>query len=379
MKYRKRMTKAVFGLGLASVLCMASGGILYARPQTSVTNQISTGIIDIELEDYAVLPDLVLPGMELPGVKEVQNEGNACYVRAKITFPESAIPMDGSIWMSEGWIYHGDGYWYYPKILETGDVIPLMEGMTIPLDYPQKTEGGQIVLDVDVDAIQSLHFTPDFSADAPWGNVEIERCLHEDGYDISTFRPADDQSFSVTYEGNADALFAAPEDFFSDLPILLPGDTYTDTAALKNNSDDPIILYFWSEAKSSKLLDAIRLTCSLDGTVFYDGPLSGNFQEQVTIPAGKASSLTYTVSVPETLQNEYTILQDQVKWIFTLDKIRQPGGETSQEPTSFWQKFTSPKTGVSDGLGLALILTGASSGCLAILLKRKISESSDDC
>lgn len=352
--------RIVLFLSLLSFLFGTTGSVIYARSETSVTNHLSTGIVDIELEDYADIPDLVLPGMELPGVKEVINEGNDCYIRAKLTFPDAAVPMDNSLWLCDGWEYHADGYYYYPEIIKTGDTVDLITGFTIPKNYPQDQAGKSITLDIDVDAIQSLHFTPDFTADAPWGNIVIEQCLHENGYDISTFRTTSENTFSVTYERNTQDLFTNQDDFFTNLPTLLPGDIYTDTATLQNHSNDDILLYFWSEAKSSKLLDATQLTCSLNGTVFYEGPLSGTFQEQTVIPANTNADLTYTITVPEELQNEYTILQDQVRWIFSTEPIEQSAAD---------QTVVSPRTGVADIVGLTLIVIGLSSGFLAVLIK----------
>ena len=362
---RKRKKQLIAFLTAISISCISSGSVIYAMSETSVTNNLSMGIVDIELEDRAQIPERVMPGQDLPGVKEIINEGNDCYVRAKINFRDAAVPMDNSLYgMPEGWAFHEDGYWYYSEILKTGDTVTLFAGFTIPEDYPEEGADKRFYLDVDVDAIQSQNFTPDFESASPWGNVVMERCLHEDGYDISTFKKADDQVFSVTYEGEARGLFAEPDDFFSDLPTLLPGDVFTDHAALQNHSNRDIILYFWNETKNTDLLDAVTMTGSLNGEVFYDGPLSGTFNEQMVIPAGQEVDLSFTIIVPASLQNAYTLLNDQVRWIFSTEPIMKAEHEGVRPP----------KTGVTDVIGLTLMALGLSAGCGAVVIKRRKEE-----
>ena len=92
----------------------------------------------------------------------------------------------------------------------------------------------------------------------------------------------------------------------------------------------------------------------------YEGPLSGTFQEKTVIQANNSADLTYNITVPEELQNEYTILQDQVRWIFSTEPIEQSAAD---------QTVVSPRTGVADIVGLTLIVIGLSSGFLAVLIK----------
>lgn len=339
-----------------SLTFIGSGSAIYAMSETIVTNHLSTGVVDIELNDKAEIPQRVLPGQDIPGAKEIINAGDACFVRAKIQFRDASMPMEESVYgMPEAWEYHDDGYWYYTDAMETGETLTLFSGFTVPEEYPQDEEGGAFFLDVDVDAIQSRNFTPDFETDSPWGNVAIERCIREDGNDITILREASEQDFTITYEGDAEKLFAEPEDFFSNLPTLLPGDAYTDHAILKNNSDRDIILYFRSDAKHTELLDAVNMTGKLAGKVFYDWTLAGTFKEELTIPAGEEVNLEFTISVPSSLQNAYTLLSDQVKWTFSTVPI---------EPAA-------PQTGVPDTVGLILIGLGLISGSLAVSVKRK--------
>ena len=194
-----------------SCVLLGSGTYVYARPETSVTNHFSTGVVDINLDEYELTANggeepfrdytgkkgenpLIMPGDDISKIPRITNDGNDCYVRAKLEFSGTDVDLEKELYgFPSGWEKHDDGYYYYKNILNTGDKIDIFEGLKIPTDFPQTEEGKTFKLKIDVDAVQSKNFTPNWDDRSPWGDVEIQDCIR-DGYDIATFKKADNQS-----------------------------------------------------------------------------------------------------------------------------------------------------------------------------------------
>lgn len=377
---KKNQTAVIAAMAALSVLLCASGSYIYASTETSVTNHFETGIVDIELEEYEEVDGelqpfrdytgepgmnpVITPGMDISKIPRITNEGNDCYVRAKLTFRETQADLEDDLCgFPDGWEKHKDGYYYYDKILYTGDEIDIFKGLKVPTDFPQEEEGQKFYLDIDVDAIQSKNFVPDFEADSPWGPVEIQQCIHEDGYDISSFKKADHQKLEVEYQGKSEKLFSRPDDFFQNFPVMMPGDKYQEHADLNNDSHSDIKLYFRSEVKDdSILLDEVKLklTSKINGQTktIYEGPLSDS---QITdnillgvIPKEESGSLDFELIVPPELDNQYTILNSYVKWIFSTEPIVEGTGKV--------------QTGDQGFMGLYLLFGGVLVGCAAATL-----------
>lgn len=371
----------------SAVLCICGGSGIYAMPSASVTNHFSTGIVDIHLKEFQLDKDgkemawtdnpIILPGTKISKIPRIYNDGNDCYVRAKVSFQNAnGLDQDDLYGISDTWIKADDGFYYCKDIIRTGKSVDLFQGIQVPADFPQDEEGQTIYCIVDAEAVQSQNFTPDFNSNTPWGDIDIEKCKKEGQYDMESFRGAGMQSLRVEYQGEAESLFANPDDFFQNFPTLLPGDSYSDSAVLKNDSDQDIKLYFHTDADdASDLLDRMRLTidCTLDGKKerIYDGSLRAERlnEEQLlgTIPAGTQGSLDFTVYVPEELDNDYTLLDSQVVWIFSTDKIGKLSDATGK----------APKTGYGQRTYLYLLFAGISLACATIVIavNRKEEES----
>ena len=90
-------------------------------------------------------------------------------------------------------------------------------------------------VEIQAEAVQAANVTPDFTAEAPWGEeLEIEQCVHEADNTVSE---VSQQSFlTVSYEGAARNLILAPDNFFRNFPVLMPGDEWEDTFTLVNTT-----------------------------------------------------------------------------------------------------------------------------------------------
>lgn len=335
----KKLIIALLGLLLLLSVC----GLIFALTSVAVTNHFETGIVDISLTEYQKVGNneipwqdnpTVMPGEIVSKIPRVHNDGNDCYVRARIMFRDTDQINESNLsGISDKWIKADDGYYYYTDILPHGEDADIFYAVNIPADLPEETQGQIFHIDIDVDAIQSQNFTPQFNAAQPWGSIEILECEKEGMYDISTFKQADTQSFQIVYQGSTRQLIKNSDDFFSNFPYLMPGDIYSDVVLLPNKSSEDIKLYFRTEnVDDSVLLEKIQLKITADigsrSEVFYEGDLNADELNTNTllgvIPKGREGVFRFEISVPAELNNAYTILSSSVKWIFSTEPIPEP-------------------------------------------------------
>ena len=336
---KKGLCSALVCLGL---ILGISGSSIYAFTEVSLVNNFSTGIVDIELDEYTIedgkekkwennIKD-VLPGDDIYKIPRISNHGNDCYVRAYVHFVDTPLDVTCLKGMSDNWILAEDGYFYYKEILETGKSVDLFQGIKIPVDLTESAAESLFTIKVDVDAIQSNNFDPDYDSSNPWGEVQILECEKEGMYDINTFKKPDNKKFSITYEGDSNKLIKNEDDFFMNFPVLLPGDTYTDTLLFTNDSNRKVNLYFRTASpEGTDLLNKVTLKITKqigdNKEVIYDGDLRATklYENMLlaVIDKGKSGSLTYEIHVPEELQNPYSIMEDYVMWVFATDPIAE--------------------------------------------------------
>lgn len=360
-------------LSSLSILMCGSGASILAMTETSVTNYLSTGIVDIELEEYQIqdgkeeaYEDVkdILPGQVISKIPRIHNAGNDCYIRVKLELEgmEESIELQD---IGEKWMQGKDGYLYYTEVMETGEETDLFQSIRIPEDFVQEEETS-FWLKIHAEGIQAQNFTPDFQADAPWGAVEIQLCKKEGQYDISSFKKASDQSLNVVYQGESRKLFSNPEDFFVNFPVMLPGDTYQETAILQNTGGNPMKLYFRGlaeETADNDLLEQIQLkiTTEIGGRTetVYEGTLKGDGLEENRllgeIPADGFGKFHFDLSVPKELDNKYTVLTNRVEWIFSTEPI---------------ERLTTVQTGDTRKTGVFLLAGGVLCGAGALILRK---------
>ena len=336
---RKSVCNALICLGL---ILGVGGTSVYAHTQVSVENHFSTGVVDIELEEYTLqhgkeVPwenniNCVLPGQDIYKTPRIINEGNDCYVRANVRFMNALLSVDSFYGMPDSWILAPDGYYYYTDVLLSGESVDLFEGFKLPEDFEQNMEESMFELQIQVDAVQSDHFTPNYSLDHPWGNIEIQNCTKEDMYELSTFKQKDYLTFCITYEGKSKRLITNEEDFFKNFPVLLPGDIYEEQLEFSNDSEEPVNLYFRTKAlDGTELLDKVMLKIKKniygEEEVIYEGPIRAtDLAENIllgTVQSGESGCMIYEIYVPESLDNEYTLMEDEVVWIFSTEPVAE--------------------------------------------------------
>ena len=387
MKKTKSRRKPILILGLAFFIAGTIGGTYaYYSDSITVENRIQLGDIDISLEEYCLDENQkeqvydqniqVLPGDTVSKIPRITCLTEPCYIRALITHSspvidntvtddiitedtttegtttrdtttedtttEDTISCDSSqiqadeypdiltdeniFGLSESWIKIGD-YYYYKNILNPKESADLFQGVFIPYEWDNEHAEQKLNLNIQIDAVQAEHFTPDFSSDQPWGNEEIEVCAHS-GDRSALVNPY--TTMYVEFEGNSHKLVAVPKDFFSNLGQAMPGDLLNDTVTLKNTTEDEVELLFHTALPETltedqkSLLTKIELAIFLDGDKLYEGNLEAA-SLSADISLGKYQSqenkeFTFSLTVPAELKNQYALADTVVRWVFSVQQ-----------------------------------------------------------
>lgn len=380
MRHKKLWTAiCISALAIASAI----GVWAIVEAETSVENNVSTSIVDISLKNYTKVEDkiipmdekkdalVVMPGMKISQIPRITNKAINCYVRASIAIDNKnqvnhPITVEDISGFTTDWVKAGE-YYYYTNIFETGSTIDMFDTISVPEEWDtQYTEGDEIRdyytkndwdITVKVDAIQAANFTPAFDKVNPWGeegkDYEIQECIHEDGYDVTTFKANTPSELSVVYEGNSKKLITSQEDFFSGFSTLTPGDSIKGTFTLKNTADTNQSIFFKTEVMEpeNNLLNKMELKIiTSEGREIYSGSLNSNelkeYMELCKLDKDKVQNVTFHVSVPKELDNQYTLNTGKVKWYF----------KTVEETEKETEKANPAKTG--DKLLIKAIIWG---------------------
>ena len=336
------MKKLRYCPAAAAVVLFLAGAIYAAYTSTvSVVNHVSTGDVNIGIHEYMVRagkeitysePASVMPGDVISKIPRITNYADPCWVRAKITFQKSGegneYPVIGGI--PDGWKKSGD-YYYYKNPLKKGEHVDLFRTVVIPADWGEKYIGQELSITIRADAVQSKNFNPEFGAMSPWGNQQIEQCIHET--DNSEPQTTASIQNTVEYTGDAHRLVAAPEDFFAHIGRLLPGDSTSDSIEIKNTADKEIELFFFAGYENQtdtqiELLKALDLQLRLNGREIYKGKLTGSgLEDGISLgryAPGAGGKMDFTLTMPENLGNAYASRNADVKWIFAAEEEESP-------------------------------------------------------
>lgn len=384
MRKHKFMRILAIVLLLTAFLSSSTGVFAKTILQTDVLNNFQMGIVDIDLNEYQEKKNgteteytnnlEVWPGRTISKIPRVKNKGADAYIRIRVDINDENIKSDAHLTEDNisGWnkdLVKRGNYYYYTKVLKNGQSFDIFEKVTIPTEWDSEASKQKFDIKINVDAIQSKNFSPDFDLKEPWGNVEIQECIHEDGYDFNTLKKADNQRLSVTLLHKATDLISSPKDFFVNLPYLMPGDIMTDRVTLRNNYDKPVNLYFGSIAsKSGTVLDHmyakiyIKLPNGYENLI-YEGKLNTDMQYRLltTINAGQQGELIFTVSVPTTVDNKYALQKGNIKWLFMAEFEEDKPVINQIPPTHIWKTGDSGLAPylivmVLSGIGLIYVL-----------------------
>ncbi len=335
MKIRKRTMTA---LAAAAMLAGIAGTYGYFSDIVTVTNRIALGDVNISLNEYErksgtevsyTNPKVVLPGDVISKIPRITNHGEACWVRARIFYENDRKELEAFsdknlMGIPSEWVKRGE-YFYYTEILKPKETATIFQELEVPQDWTEEHSSQKLQVNIQADAIQAANFQPDFNDMSPWGNQEIELCIHEENG--KTVSEKEKVKLSVEFNGSAHKLLAVPEDFFANVGTAMPGDVFRDSAAISNTTQNTAELFFHTglvcqRADRMDLLKKLKLTISMDGRIIYSGDLQAEkLKSDISLgkfQPGQEGTLDFTVSVPKELKNAYALRDTAVKWYFTV-------------------------------------------------------------
>lgn len=194
MTIRKKLVTSALVLLLLTML--GAGTLAYFNAETTATNVITSGSIDIELQETAVVDGEtiqfqesqerfgVMPGEAVSKIVQVVNTGaNDAYVRLHVeksiklaegvegTPDVSLITMDFN---SDNWIYNEeDGFYYYNTALAPGaETEPLFKNVIFDPDMSNMYQGSEATIVVNAQATQVANNGATVFEAAGWPNSE---------------------------------------------------------------------------------------------------------------------------------------------------------------------------------------------------------------
>lgn len=205
---------------------------------------------------------------------------------------------------------------------------------------------------------------------------------------------------SVTYKGNVHKFFTTSDDFFSGIGMnqMLPGDSYSGSAVLKNTGPKKIKMYFrthpetsYSDTQSKNMLKDfnLKITVTKKGKVqtVYSGKWIGDSKNVAigTYSSGETAKFKFTVSIPKSHTNIFNMQKTRVYWIFSCMELDSsgrpkptpaPAPAPSPGPTSVPEPVRtvihSVKTGdETDFMLIASVMFLAGSVIAVVVIRRK--------
>lgn len=381
-----------------SVACYSlSGAYAYKSNELKITSTITTGDVDIAIQENQISEDgetlepfennqIIVPGDTISKIVTVKNLANPCYLRMKVVYAQDAsedatvktapiseekqtgewIGNDGldGIYLngiSADWVNGSDGYFYYTKDIQIGESIQFFESVSFPKEWTERSSEQTCQLDVTAEAVQAANFQPDFMKEQPWGDTEIELCLHENDGSITSKTQYQGQ-MAVSLDAQAAQMVSNTSDFFQNLDTLMPGDTVSDTVYVKNQNDHAANLFFHTETPEDlseaqmDLLKNLQLSIQVNGNSVYEGNLeSTDLNEKISLglyEKGSEGKIDFSVSMPKEDKNVYAVRDTDITWVFDCG---WDDGESDH--------YQAPKTGLEDHILKDLLLAGT---CLLI-------------
>ena len=180
---KKKLIAMMLCIALLAI-AIAGGTLAYFTDDDAKTNTFTVGNVSIVLNEPkwdavgAAEAFDVYPGEALAKDPTVTNDGhNPCFVRVSVTGWDALINaglsknnityrtdyVDAAL--GENWVLHTDGYFYYTKVMQPGDVTDaLFDQIVIPTDVTNDATGASYNLEVKAFAVQAQGAKPSFSA-----------------------------------------------------------------------------------------------------------------------------------------------------------------------------------------------------------------------
>lgn len=329
------MKKRILPLAFLSVslFLSSSATVVYAMSkQTEVKDngEINTGIVSIEILDKNNSSrENLLPGGVYSFANTVKNTGYPCWIRSKVTSDNSLFDVlnpNSYKNISDDWVLKNDGWMYKKTVLKAGEESTPYEGLNIPknLTKEQSKDG---TTNYTVEAIQAQNMTPNFTKDSPWGEVTIKKNEKQGNTTVHEVE-SKNASFDIQYDDKSKELITNQKQFLASLPLMMPGDTFTNTAKLSNNSDKERKIYFKASQKNNDFLDQMTFVIKADGKEIYSGKMTSEELEKGILVAdlkpNEKKNIDFTISVPSSVDNAFSLDKTPVQWQFLTEDADEP-------------------------------------------------------
>lgn len=350
MQMWKRMVLAAgVGLLLNTQRNMESYAAVH-MVSTEAENEITTGDVAIALCEYELDESgkeqmyqdgkRVLPGQRVSKIVRVINEAQPVWVRLLVTYETSAFDegcgdeiLNG---IDECWKKIGR-YYYYIEPLQEDAQADFFREIQIPSEWDSRISEQEFGVTVTAQAIQADHFQPDFSSEDPWFGIPIEKCVHTEHQHK---QETGDSRFEIVFENGAEGFVKDSSDFFEDFSAMVPGDSRTGTLEFGSHFGRDLSISFRSEVPEEqdeaalKLLQDLELTIQSEHGILYEGsllaePLAREITLIEKLRRDDTKIITYSLYMPESLQNASALQSAKVRWIFTADYESSGGGGSS--------------------------------------------------
>lgn len=342
-------------------MCISGIYAFTNTPILKVKNEVNTGAISIELKEYTIVDGqeliyndtetTVLPGQIISLIPRVTNVGDSSYIRAKLSYTSEdnsliQISDDNVDGMSENWIKKGE-YWYYKNTVNSGENLDIFNSFRIPVDVPNEFQGNSIFLNIAVEAVQASNFTPDFNSQNPWNGINVEEANTTYHADMVQINP----NAVIEYDNSANLYMNVPEDFFSKLGHVVPGDIIKDEVTIKNTKKANMEYFISTEKvdgiseKGMELLEKLQLKIQSKDKVLYEGKAYKLENKSLGVyKPDDSAKLEFIITVPTELGNEFADLSSAIRWNFSVEEGKEePTPEPEPEPIPEPEK--TPQTG----------------------------------
>ncbi|MDD3220631.1 MAG: hypothetical protein PHC41_15860 [Lachnospiraceae bacterium] len=347
-------------------LCLTTAGIYaYTSSSVSVINHLKLGDVNIGLIEYELdsngkeIPyqdnKLVLPGDEVSKIPRITNYAEDCYIRVKIDF-QNDLDMEGISaenlkGISNKWIFK-NGYYYYTNPLRYGEHADIFDGIDFPPEWTEVHSMQHLQILIDAEAIQAQNFMPDFKSESPWGNEEIEICLHslkdrdfrKDTADLNTY-----QDLSIVYDGTSSKLLAVSDDFFTNFSQAMPGSSLKDSVCFLNTAKKATQVFFQTGLPDNlsedelELMEKIPLIITMENQTIYEGNLKASaLNNGISLGCynpGSNKVFDFKLQIPKDLKNNYALTETKVKWIFSVHSDAETSAHTKPVKTGDYSKI----------------------------------------
>ena len=344
---------------------------IYAMSNQITNGVISTGAVDIKLDIYRLDGQSqlinydndgkkVFPGEIISYIPKVSNIGENCYLRVKIEYVNDSLNFSNYVTGFSNELTKIGEYYYYNKVFNSEDVLKIFDTIKIPENIEQITDEKRIKLKIIAQAIQERNFEPDYSLGDPWKGITPTESI-DISHDIER-----EMEIDINYEDGIRNDFIVPANFFENLKKSMPGDSFTNSLEIKNLNKNSVKYFFRFITdglidKDIQLLSKMNLTIlNQAGQVLYNGKLLQT--DNILLGEYKLNQtdkLTFNVSVPKDLGNEYILLNPKASLVFSAEY---------KEKDIIKRKSKNPETGDTIDWAITIFLISSIGFVIVLLL-----------